>query len=157
MILPDDFRYRPQTTTGAITAEPIGDARRTSSGTATGVKIPAGGEVSFSFGVTSGTAPAGHHYLRSYALDRRSSPVGFGDAWETARITIEAPFTLTCTVTGTAGDDVLSGTPGDDVICGGGGDDVLRGGDGRRRAVRRRRLGPSRRRRGRRHAARRAR
>jgi Ca2+-binding RTX toxin-like protein len=34
-----------------------------------------------------------------------------------------------CTITGTAGDDVLAGTPGDDVICGLGGNDELRGGD----------------------------
>ncbi|MCY4087287.1 MAG: calcium-binding protein [Actinomycetia bacterium] len=36
-----------------------------------------------------------------------------------------------CTITGTAGDDLLVGTDGDDVICGLGGDDVLhsRGGD----------------------------
>ena len=37
---------------------------------------------------------------------------------------------LPCTVTGTAGDDVLVGGRGDDVLCGGGGDDVLRGGPG---------------------------
>lgn len=33
----------------------------------------------------------------------------------------------TCTVRGTAGDDVLIGTAGDDALCGLGGDDVLRG------------------------------
>jgi Ca2+-binding RTX toxin-like protein len=32
-----------------------------------------------------------------------------------------------CTITGTAGNDVLRGTPGDDVICGLGGDDKLDG------------------------------
>lgn len=32
-----------------------------------------------------------------------------------------------CTITGTAGDDVLVGTSGHDVICGLGGDDVIRG------------------------------
>jgi Ca2+-binding RTX toxin-like protein len=45
-----------------------------------------------------------------------------------------------CTITGTAGDDVLNGARADDVICGlggddrirgRGGDDVLRGGPGR--------------------------
>lgn len=35
-----------------------------------------------------------------------------------------------CTVTGTAGRDLLRGTPGDDVICGLGGDDVIEGRDG---------------------------
>jgi hypothetical protein len=35
-----------------------------------------------------------------------------------------------CTITGTAGDDVLTGTPGDDVICGLGGKDTLVGGKG---------------------------
>ena len=129
VILPDGFRYRPQTTTGALTAEPSGTTENLEWDGA-GLRIPAAGELSFSFGVTSGAAPVGHHYVRSYASGG-DSPVGFTDAWETARITIEAPFSLaTCTVTGTAGDDVLAGTPGADVICGGGGDDVLRGGDG---------------------------
>lgn len=32
-----------------------------------------------------------------------------------------------CTITGTAGNDVLEGTPGDDVICGGGGNDIIKG------------------------------
>lgn len=35
-----------------------------------------------------------------------------------------------CTITGTAGDDILEGTAGDDVICGLGGNDYLIGGDG---------------------------
>jgi uncharacterized delta-60 repeat protein len=35
-----------------------------------------------------------------------------------------------CTITGTAGNDVLTGTPGNDVVCGGGGDDQLYGLDG---------------------------
>lgn len=35
-----------------------------------------------------------------------------------------------CTITGTAGDDVLVGTPRGDVICGRGGDDRVRGGGG---------------------------
>ena len=129
VILPDGFRYRPQTTTGAITAEPTGTTENIE-WDGDGVKVPANGEITFSFGVTSGTAPAGHHYLRSYAYSG-DSPVGVGDAWETARITLEAPFPVaTCTLNGTAGDDVLTGTTGDDVICGGGGDDILRGGDG---------------------------
>jgi uncharacterized repeat protein (TIGR01451 family) len=129
VILPDGFRYRPQTTTGAITAEPSGTTENLQ-WSGTGVKIAPESEITFSFGVTPGTAPAGHHYLRSYAYSG-DSPVGVGDAWETARITLEAPFPVaTCTIDGTAGDDVLTGTTGDDVICGGGGDDVLRGGDG---------------------------
>jgi hypothetical protein len=35
-----------------------------------------------------------------------------------------------CTITGTAGNDVLNGTAGDDVICGLGGDDVVNAGSG---------------------------
>jgi Ca2+-binding RTX toxin-like protein len=35
-----------------------------------------------------------------------------------------------CTITGTAGDDVLNGTSAGDVICGLGGDDRIRGGGG---------------------------
>jgi Ca2+-binding RTX toxin-like protein len=46
-----------------------------------------------------------------------------GDACET-------PIQLQCTITGTAGDDVLVGTPGPDVICGLGGDDELIGNGG---------------------------
>jgi hypothetical protein len=37
---------------------------------------------------------------------------------------------LSCTLTGTSGDDVLSGTPANDVICGLAGNDQLRGADG---------------------------
>jgi len=35
-----------------------------------------------------------------------------------------------CTITGTAGNDVLAGTAGNDVICGLGGDDIIQGGKG---------------------------
>jgi len=41
-----------------------------------------------------------------------------------------APASGPCTVTGTAGNDVLNGTRGRDVICGLGGSDVIRGFDG---------------------------
>ena len=37
---------------------------------------------------------------------------------------------VACTVSGTAGNDVLAGTGGDDVICGGGGHDTITGGAG---------------------------
>jgi Ca2+-binding RTX toxin-like protein len=37
---------------------------------------------------------------------------------------------VTCTITGTDGDDLLRGTPGDDVMCGLGGDDRIFGGAG---------------------------
>ena len=62
-----------------------------------------------------------------------NSIVGFGDAWEVARITIEPPFTQTCTVNGTPGDDVLSGAPGATVVAAlsaAAGRDVLSGGEG---------------------------
>ncbi|WP_151199548.1 hypothetical protein [Cryobacterium sp. LW097] len=36
-------------------------------------------------------------------------------------------FAATCTISGTAGNDVLDGTAGDDVICGGGSDDTISG------------------------------
>jgi hypothetical protein len=39
----------------------------------------------------------------------------------------QSAFAATCTVTGTAGNEVLQGTDGDDVLCGGGGDDSLTG------------------------------
>jgi hypothetical protein len=41
-----------------------------------------------------------------------------------------APPVGTCTITGTAADDVLTGTPGRDVICGLGGNDTLAGAGG---------------------------
>jgi Tol biopolymer transport system component len=40
------------------------------------------------------------------------------------------PAQTGCTITGTAGNDILRGTAGDDVICGLGGDDVIAGGGG---------------------------
>jgi Tol biopolymer transport system component len=40
------------------------------------------------------------------------------------------PAQAGCTVTGTAGNDILRGTSGDDVICGLAGDDVISGGGG---------------------------
>lgn len=45
----------------------------------------------------------------------------------TGSLTVTVLRARPCTLTGTAGDDVLVGTPGRDVICAGGGDDVLRG------------------------------
>jgi len=38
--------------------------------------------------------------------------------------------TPVCTITGTAGNDILNGTNGNDVLCGLGGNDILNGGDG---------------------------
>jgi Tol biopolymer transport system component len=40
------------------------------------------------------------------------------------------PAQVGCTITGTAGNDILRGTTGNDVICGLGGDDVISGDDG---------------------------
>ena len=37
----------------------------------------------------------------------------------------EAQSAVTCTITGTPGNDTLDGTSGNDVICGLGGDDVI--------------------------------
>jgi hypothetical protein len=54
-------------------------------------------------------------------------PAGAADDSDAAD---RAAAELSCTITGTSGDDVLVGGPGDDVICGGEGDDVLRGGGG---------------------------
>jgi Tol biopolymer transport system component len=45
------------------------------------------------------------------------------------------PAQTGCTITGTAGNDILRGTPGEDVICGLGGDDVISGGGGNDRIV----------------------
>ena len=128
VILPDGFRYRPQTTTGVLTSEPaiFGEHITWNAG---GLRVPAGATLSFSFGVRA-SAEIGHHFVRTN-ISGGGSNLYFDAPWEAARVTIEAPFDLaTCTINGTAGDDVLAGTPGDDVICGGGGDDVLRGGEG---------------------------
>jgi len=40
-----------------------------------------------------------------------------------------------CTITGTAGNDILRGTPGDDVVCGLAGDDVISGDGGNDRIL----------------------
>ncbi len=49
----------------------------------------------------------------------------------TALPAVTAPvFALSCTITGTADNDVLRGTSGDDVICGGNGSDTIDGGGG---------------------------
>ena len=45
VILPDGFRYRPQTTTGAITAEPTGTTENIE-WDGDGVKVPANSEIS---------------------------------------------------------------------------------------------------------------
>jgi TolB protein len=45
------------------------------------------------------------------------------------------PAQRDCTITGTAGDDILRGTAGDDVICGLGGDDVISGDGGDDRII----------------------
>lgn len=50
------------------------------------------------------------------------------DGCAVARVAVET--TVTCTITGTDGPDVLVGTAGDDVICGLGGADTIYGGDG---------------------------
>jgi glucose/arabinose dehydrogenase/Ca2+-binding RTX toxin-like protein len=50
--------------------------------------------------------------------------VGANPATYTANYTVTSPG---CTITGTAGDEVLLGTEADDVICGGGGNDTLKG------------------------------
>ncbi len=49
---------------------------------------------------------------------------------DTATVTVTVIATSDCTITGTAGDDVLIGTSGDDVICGFGGADIIDGGAG---------------------------
>jgi Tol biopolymer transport system component len=45
------------------------------------------------------------------------------------------PAQTGCTISGTAGNDILRGTSGDDVICGLGGDDVISGGGGNDRIL----------------------
>lgn len=42
-------------------------------------------------------------------------------------VTVESWQPVTCTITGTAGPDVLTGTPAPDIVCGGRGDDRIRG------------------------------
>ncbi|HEY0188901.1 MAG TPA: VWA domain-containing protein [Cellulomonas sp.] len=59
-------------------------------------------------------------WVRAVAVAAVAALVGVG-------LVAPASAVDTCTITGTAGDDVLRGTPGPDVICGGLGNDVLEG------------------------------
>ncbi len=135
--VPTAFAYLPGSTTGLTTADPQTgvDPDTDPDPETTGVlrqswrgefAIPARGEVTLRFRVT-GTAEPGHYFAAAgggsyedWAIETQSS--------SGALITV-AP-TAQCTITGTAGNDVLSGTAGDDVICGEGGNDRLFGGAG---------------------------
>jgi uncharacterized delta-60 repeat protein len=57
-------------------------------------------------------------------------PGGVGEDMVLARYLPQATPTSSCTITGTAGNDILTGTSGADVICGLGGSDAIRGLEG---------------------------
>jgi len=57
-------------------------------------------------------------------------PVAAATSASAASLPTPTPTTPTCTITGTAGNDVLRGTGGDDVICGLAGNDTLIGNGG---------------------------
>lgn len=128
LTLPPGFSYRPGTTSGPVTSEPV--AGGVGSLTLTWNKdyqVPAIADVTLRVGVTA-SAAVGDHFASAAvsAVDPSFDGPSTGQA---ARITVEGPEPApgTCTIEGTPGADVLVGTPGADVICGFGGKDVLRG------------------------------
>ncbi|HET6550693.1 MAG TPA: hypothetical protein VFG79_19665, partial [Solirubrobacter sp.] len=128
LTLPGGFSYRPGTTTGALTADPVptGPGSLTQRWTQD-FDVPAIGEAVLRVGVTAGSALG--DFLASARAYPTSSAFPDPSADRTARITIEGaePAGGACTLNGTADDDVLEGTPDADVICGLGGDDTIRG------------------------------
>lgn len=125
MHLPPGLSYRPGSSTLGGEPSVYTDAGGQGLTWDVNLVVPAHGTLTFGFGVRAGAEP-GDYYMRGLVyLDDWN--VWVDELYETARITVEPPFTRACTITGTPGDDVLIGTPGPDVICGLGGDDDLRG------------------------------
>ncbi len=128
--LPAGFTYTPGSTTGATTADPTVSVY---SGAQylqfnQGLLVPAGGEITIAIAVKASSV-VGDHYASGGGQTPGYSPWVNGTTG--AHIATELPFDVaTCTISGTAGDDVLTGTAGDDVICGLAGNDVLRGAGG---------------------------
>jgi Ca2+-binding RTX toxin-like protein len=128
LTLPGGFSYRPGTTTGALTADPVPvGAGSLTQRWSQSFTIPQLGEAVIRVGVRAGSA-LGDHFASARAYPADSYAFSAPETGLTARVTTEAAQpTGSCTITGTEGDDVLVGTPGPDVICGLGGDDELHG------------------------------
>jgi len=66
-------------------------------------------------------------------FSRSPGVLNISPSWHGGNTMLRAPANrssrsqVTCTITGTPGNDRLNGTPSRDVICGGGGNDVIRG------------------------------
>jgi Ca2+-binding RTX toxin-like protein len=125
--LPDGFTYKAGSTTGATTADPensTGFLRWRN-----GLSIEANGSITISVKVTT-SATTGHYFASAGGQTPGYSVWVYSDSG--ALISVAPPLDAsTCTVLGTAGNDVLAGSDGNDVICGLGGDDRLdgKGGD----------------------------
>jgi len=68
--------------------------------------------------------------MLSLTLTTVALPVAAAATASAASLPTPTPTTAKCTITGTAGNDVLRGTSGNDVICGLGGNDTLIGNGG---------------------------
>ena len=125
--LPADFVYRPGSTTGVTTADPVitGRVARWTGA----YELAANADLKLHLLVKTADAPGNYRLSVDGDWDVYSSDGGVQPAYDAARITVEAPAPA-CTLTGTPGNDVLTGTPGDDVICGLGGNDRISGGAG---------------------------
>ena len=132
--LPDGFTYKPGSTTGSTTADPESPAAASCAG-ATGCRSRPASTLTLDVVVTA-SATAGHFFATGGGYATNYTPWIYADSG--AIVSVAPPLDeSTCTILGTAGDDVLKGTAGNDVHL---------------RARGRR---PARRRRRRRHAARR--
>ncbi len=81
--------------------------------------------------ISSGAAVSGDGRTVAFRSYADNLVPGDSNNWGDVFVAERAASGPVCTVTGSAGDDVLIGTAGDDVLCGRGGDDRLlgRGGD----------------------------
>ncbi|HEY6889275.1 MAG TPA: hypothetical protein VI300_15885, partial [Solirubrobacter sp.] len=125
--LPDGFTYKPGSTTGSLTDDPeitSGNFLRWRGG----LSIGANAELTISVAATTSATP-GHYFASGGGYAVNYTP--WINSSSGAIVSVAPPFDeTTCTIRGTAGDDVLTGTEGNDVLCGLGGNDVLRGGPG---------------------------
>ncbi len=79
----------------------------------------------------TGLAPGVRYHYRLVATTTTGSTAGADASFSLAPLPRDpGGRPVTCTITGTAGPDVLRGTPGRDVICGLGGNDRITGGGG---------------------------
>jgi hypothetical protein len=125
--LPVGFTYTPGSTTGATTSDPQIDSGFDGSQYLrwSELVVPSNGEIALAIAVKTSTA-LGDHYASGGGQTFNYTPWVNGTSG--AHIATELPFDeAACTISGTAGDDVLTGTAAPDVLCGRGGNDVLRG------------------------------